>query len=122
MNDFVAGLVRLLLKALVVAMGLVLFASLLVAAMVLALVWALRAGWARLTGRPVTPWVMGVDPRSGFGAAFRSTERWAQGGRGRAPAAAAGAAGTSDEASSHRRTGVLPGAGEVTDVEARDVR
>ena len=37
MNDFVAGVVRLLLRVVVVAMGLVLFASLLVAVMVLAL-------------------------------------------------------------------------------------
>lgn len=76
MNDFVAGVVRLLLRVVVVAMGLVLFASLLVAVMVLALVWALRAGWARLTGRPVTPWVMRMNPRTGFSTVFRSTERW----------------------------------------------
>ena len=37
MNDFVAGVVSLLLRVIVIAMGLVLFASLLVAAMVLAL-------------------------------------------------------------------------------------
>ena len=82
MNDFVAGVVSLLLRVIVIAMGLVLFASLLVAAMLLALVWALRAGWARLTGRPVTPWVMGVDPRTGFSTVFRTTERWSAGRRG----------------------------------------
>ena len=47
-------------------MGVVLFLSLVAAVMVLALVWALRAGWARLTGKPVTPWVMRMDPRTGL--------------------------------------------------------
>ncbi len=118
MNDFVAGFVRLLLRVVVIAMGLVLFASLLLAVMVLALVWALRAGWARLTGRPVTPWVMRMDPRTGFSTVFRSTERWSSGRRGAGPAAAD----ASDEAAASRRGGILPGSAEVTDVEAREVR
>lgn len=126
MNDFVAGLLRLLLKVVVVAMGLVLFASLLVAAMLLALVWALRAGWARLTGRPVTPWVMRMDPRSGFSTVFRSTERWsAYGRRGVAPGAggAGHAADAETDGATSRRGGILPGSSaEVTDVEAREVR
>ena len=116
MNDFVAGVVSLLLRVVVIAMGLVLFASLLVAAMLLALVRVLRAGWARLTGRPVTPWVMRVDPRTGFSSAFRSTERWTSGRRGAAPADAG------EEATAQRRGGILPGAAQVTDVEAREVR
>jgi len=116
LNDFVAGVVRLLLRVVVIAMGLVLFASLLVAAMVLALVWLLRAGWARLTGRPVTPWVMRMDPRTGFRTVFRSTERWSSVRRADVPADAAA------EASASRRGGVLPGAAQVTDVEAREVR
>jgi len=118
LNEFVAGVVRLLLRIVVIAMGLVLFASLLAAALVLALVWALRAGWARLTGQPVTPWVMRMDPRTGFSTVFRSTERWSSGRRGSAPAAD----GTSDETAASRRGGILPGAAEVTDVEARDLR
>ncbi|MFN4118466.1 hypothetical protein [Acidovorax sp.] len=123
MNDFVSGLVRLLLKVVVVAMGLVLFASLLVAVTLLALVWLLRAGWARLTGRPVTPWVMRMDPRTGFSTVFRSTERWsAYGGRGAASGAGNAAEAGTDGAAS-RRGGILPGSSaEVTDVEAREVR
>ena len=117
MNDFVAGVVSLLLRVIVIAMGLVLFASLLAAAMLLALVWVLRAGWARLTGRPVTPWVMGVDPRTGFSTVFRTTERWSAGRRGsRAPEA------TVEDAPASRRGGILPGAAQVTDVEARELR
>ena len=117
MNDFVAGVVSLLLRVVVIAMGLVLFASLLAAAMLLALVWVLRAGWARLTGRPVTPWVMGVDPRTGFSKVFRSTERWSAGRRrSRAPE------GAGEDAAASRRGGILPGAAQVTDVEARELR
>lgn len=117
MNDFVAGVVSLLLRVIVIAMGLVLFASLVVAAMLLALVWVLRAGWARLTGRPVTPWVMGVDPRTGFSTVFRTTERWSAGRRGsRAPES------IGEDAPASRRGGILPGAAQVTDVEAREVR
>lgn len=117
MNDFVAGVVRVLLRVVVIAMGLVLFASLLVAALVLALVWMLRGGWARLTGRPVTPWAMRMDPRTGFSTVFRSTERWSSGRRGAAAPADAG-----EEAVASRRGGILPGAAQVTDVEAREVR
>lgn len=116
MNDFVAGVVSLLLRLVVIAMGLVLFASLLVAAMLLALVWVLRAGWARLTGRPVTPWVMRMDPRTGFSAVFRSTKRWSAGRRGAAPADGG------EDANASRRGGILPGAAQVTDVDARDIR
>ena len=118
MNEFVAGVLRLLLRVVVIAMGLVLFASLLVAVMVLALVWSLRAAWARITGRPVTPWVMRMDPRTGFSTAFRSTQRWSSAPRAAASPPDEGA----PEAAASRRGGILPGAGEVTDVEARDLR
>lgn len=41
--------------------GLVFLASLLLAALVLAALWLLGALWARLTGRPVSPWTFRVD-------------------------------------------------------------
>jgi hypothetical protein len=114
LNDFVAGLLRLVVRVVVIAMGLVLFASLLVAVLLLALVWMLRAGWARLTGRPVSPFVMRMDPRKGFSRMYRSGERWS--------AAPPRDAATSDDGAPLRRGGVLPGAGDVMDVEARDLR
>lgn len=116
MNEVVARAARWALRLVVVAMGLVLFLSLLVAVAGLALAWALRAGWARLTGRPVTPWVMRMDPRSGFGAAFRTTQRWSSRPHAPTPSDAA------SEAAPQRRGGVLPGAAEVTDVQPREVR
>lgn len=112
MNDFVAAVLRWALRVLVVAMGLVVFLSLLAAVLVLGAVWALRAAWARLTGRPAAPWVMRVDPRTGFRTVFATSQRWSQAAE--RPAASADA--------TPRRGGVLPGAAEVTDVEARDVR
>lgn len=113
MNKFVAGFFRLVFRILVVGLGLLLFATLLAAVMALAVVWTLRAGWARLTGRPVTPWVMRMDPRTGFSTVFRSSERWSASRRA-GPAAA-------DDVAASRRGGVLPGDAEVTDVQPREV-
>jgi len=45
--------------------------------MLLAAVWGVRYVWARLTGKPVAPWVMRFDPRSGF-ERFRSAARPAE--------------------------------------------
>lgn len=67
------------------AMGLVFAASLLVAVMVLACIWALRAGWARLTGRPVTPWVMRVHPQDGWNRFNKPPAPWAGPGDGTPP-------------------------------------
>ena len=120
MNDVVAGLVRLLVRLALVAAGLVMFVSLLLAALVLALSWGLRAAWARVTGRPVTPWVMRMDPRSGWSAVYRNGQaRW--GGRA-GQARGAGMAQEEDPGTrpSSVRTHVLPGADAVvTDVLPR---
>ena len=76
MNDIVAGAIRWTLRLVVVAAGVVFFLSLLAAAAVLALVWGVRALWARLTGRPVMPWAMRMNPREGWSTVYRSTARW----------------------------------------------
>ena len=57
-------------------MGLVFAATLLFAVLVLACIWALRAGWARLTGRPVTPWVMRFNPQDGWNRFNRAPGPW----------------------------------------------
>ncbi|MCJ0763758.1 hypothetical protein [Variovorax terrae] len=75
MSDLLAGMARLVLRLLLVAMGLVFAASLFVAVAVLACLWFLRALWARLTGRPVTPWVMRVDPRAGWSRFYQAGPR-----------------------------------------------
>ncbi len=62
---FVLRLV-LVLAATIVALSLVL------ALVVLAVLWSLRGAWARLTGQPEAPFVMRVDPRSGFSRVYRA--------------------------------------------------
>jgi hypothetical protein len=93
--------------------GLVLAASLAVAVLLLAAVWGVRYGWARLTGQPVQPWVMRFDPRHGFDR-FRAATRPAD------PTAAdvAAARARGQAADSPVR---LRDPGRVTDVEARPV-
>ena len=110
MNEVIAGVARLVVRLLLVAAGVVFFLSLLAAMLVLALVWGLRYLWARLTGRPVVPWTLRVDPRTGWSTVYRSTGRWSA--TRPAPAADTPA----------RRAGLLPGADEVVDVEPREPR
>jgi len=87
------------------AAGLVFAAGLAVLFMGLMLLAGLRLAWARITGRPITPFVFHVDPRAGFSRFYRA-------GRAAAPASP-----RTEEAAAPRR--VLPGAGEITDVEPK---
>ena len=103
LNEVVTTIVRWSLRLIVIAMGAVLFLSLLVAVGVLAMAWSLRALWARLTGRPVTPWVMRMDPRHGFNTVYRSTARW-----------------TAHTAEQARHRANRPR--DVTDVQPREIR
>lgn len=90
---------NLLLRILLTLAGLIFAVSLMVAMLVLLLGWALRALWFKLTGRAVTPFVMRVDPRSGFEHVLRRAER--------ADTPAAGS------------NGSRWGKGDVTDVEPK---
>ncbi len=111
MNDVVTAFLRGLLRLFLIAAGVLFFLSLLAAALVLALLWALRALWARMTGRPVAPWVLRVDPRAGWSQVYRRSGRW-QPGHGAQP--------PQDERPAHLRP--LPGAEDVTDVQPRETR
>ncbi len=62
----VSKLIRLALRLLFLTVGLAIAVGLLCLLLTFASVWGLRALWAKLTGRPVTPWVMRVDPRTGW--------------------------------------------------------
>jgi len=59
-------MMNFILRVILLLLGLVFAASLAVAVMLLAAVWGVRYAWGRLTGKPVTPWVMRFNPRSGF--------------------------------------------------------
>jgi hypothetical protein len=61
-NDLIAGLVRLLLQVALLAVGLVVAASIFVAFVLLAVGFGLRVLWGRIPGRPVTAFGMGIDP------------------------------------------------------------
>ncbi len=114
MNDFATTLTRWAVRIVLMLIGLVFFVSLLTVAALLALLWGVRALWARLTGRPVMPWSMRMSPRAGWQTVYRSGAEWMA----QRPQRAYGAG----EAGGGRRASVLPGAGEVTDVQPREVR
>jgi hypothetical protein len=67
MPSFMTFVLRLFLFA----AGLLLAASVAVAAVLMLAVWGLRAAWCKLTGRPVMPFIIRIDPRAGFERMYR---------------------------------------------------
>ncbi len=63
MGDVVRSVLGVILRLGLLLAGLVFFASLMVMAGVVLLLWLLRALWAKLTGRPVQPWVFQMSRR-----------------------------------------------------------
>ncbi len=114
MNDLLSGLARLVLRLVVIAGAVVVVLSVLAAAMLLAIVWGARALWAKLTGQPVMPWAMRMDPRSGWSTVYRSTARWS------APREQASA--DDEPRRGMRGSAVLRPSPDVTDVQPREVR
>jgi hypothetical protein len=96
-------LLNLLIKASLLAAGLVFAAALVLAFVLLLVVWSLRVGWARLTGRPVTPFVMRMYPGDAFASMYRGAQQ---------------------PAGTPRADAVRPTrrASDVSDVEVRDIR
>jgi hypothetical protein len=64
-----------LLRVFLVLGGLVFAASLAIALTLMLALWGLRAAWAKLTGRPVTPFIIQIDPRGGFERMVRRADR-----------------------------------------------
>lgn len=95
------GIFSFFIRLALVAAGLVFAASLVLVAAVLLALWGVRALWCKLTGRPMVPFALRVDPRGGFERVFRA-RTGAQADAG-APSPA------------HRRMD------DVTDVEAKDL-
>jgi hypothetical protein len=62
MTTFIGFLLRLFL----LLAGLLFAASLAVAAVLGLALWGARAAWARVTGKPVSPFIVRVDPRGAF--------------------------------------------------------
>lgn len=65
---------NLLLRIVLVLAGLVVGASAVVVFVLLLAFWGARAGWAKLTGRPVTPFVARAHPFGGFEEMMRRTQ------------------------------------------------
>ena len=63
-----------LLRLVFVAAGLVFAAGLAVLFAAVLAIWALRAGWSKLTGKPVSPFIARIDPRGGFERMYRRAE------------------------------------------------
>ncbi|WP_234382460.1 hypothetical protein [Variovorax sp. PMC12] len=101
-------------RVILLLLGLVFAASLAVAVMLLAAVWGVRYAWGRLTGKPVSPWVMRFNPRSGFDK-FRNA---AQPGE---PSAADVANARARGESVERPVRIRGSASDVTDVSPKSV-
>lgn len=120
MNDFATTATRWAIRIVLMLVGLVFFVSLLAVAAAFALLWAVRALWARLTGQPVSPWGarMGpMNPFAGWQTVYRSGAEWMA----QSSNAASDAASARAEREARQRRGILPGAGDVTDVQPREV-
>jgi hypothetical protein len=121
LNDFLNSLTRWTVRIVLLMVGVAFFLSLLMVACLLAAFWGLRALWAKLTGQPVTPWVMPMRAASSWASMYQRAGSFG----GMAGAAAAdkeegGAPFT--PATSSKRGGILSKvAGEVSDVQAREV-
>lgn len=66
---------KFLLRVVLIAAGLIFALSLALVMVVLLAAWGLRALWCKLTGKPLTPFVMRMNPRTGFDQVFRQAER-----------------------------------------------
>ena len=99
-------------RVILLLLGLVFAASLAVAVMLLAAVWGVRYAWGRITGKPVTPWVMRFNPRSGF-------DRFRHAAQQPAEPTAADVVSARARGESTRSPVALGDVGEVTDVRAR---
>jgi hypothetical protein len=68
-----------LLRVVLVIAGVLFAASMLIVMALLLAVWGVRALWARLTGRPLSPFETRLDPRTGFRYVYRrGSQRSAQ--------------------------------------------
>lgn len=123
LNDFLNWAVRWTVRLAMLAVGVVFFLSLLSVACVLAAVWGIRAVWAKLTGQAVTPWAMPMRAASSWTSMYQR----AGGFGGMAGGAATGespqeSAAPFTPAAGSKRGGILSKvAGDVSDVQPREV-
>jgi len=107
-------MMNFVIRVILLLLGLVFAASLAVAVMLLAAAWGVRYAWGRITGKPVTPWVMRFNPRSGFDK-FRNAAQPAE------PTAADVANARARGESVERPVRIRGSASDVTDVSPKSV-
>lgn len=66
MSDVIVMVLRTVVRLGLLLAGLVFFASLMVAGLLVLLVWLLRALWAKLTGQPVSPWTFQMNRQAAW--------------------------------------------------------
>lgn len=66
MSDVLLKLLGFVVRVGLVLAGLVFFASLMVAGLLVLVVWLLRALWAKLTGQPVSPWTFQMNRQANW--------------------------------------------------------
>jgi hypothetical protein len=71
LNQMMRSILGLVFRVVLLLAGLVFMASLLVATLLLLAVWLLRALWAKLTGRPVSPWTFQVNRQAMWNRFYR---------------------------------------------------
>lgn len=123
LNEFLNVVSRWTVRLVLLMVGVVFFLSLMSIACVLAVVWGLRALWAKITGQPMTHWVMPLRAASSWTSMYQRAGQFGSMGRTTAvhPAQEEHAPFTPDSGS--KRGGILTSvAGEVSDVQPREVR
>lgn len=81
MSDVLLKLLGFVVRVGLLLAGLVFFASLMAAGLLVLILWLLRALWAKLTGQPVSPWTFQVNRQAVW-------QRFNQGGFGQSGRAA----------------------------------
>ncbi len=103
------------------ALGVVFFLSLFAVACLLAAVWGVRALWAKLTGLPVSPWVMPMRAATNWASMAQRAGNFGDM-AGHSQAASKEESAPFTPSAGTKRGGILAQvAGEVSDVQAREV-
>ena len=74
--DYVTGVMRFMVRMVVLSLGFLVVASLLLVLLAVGLLWGLRALWAKVTGQPMAPWIMQINPGAAWMRASRAASRW----------------------------------------------
>ena len=111
-----------MVRVVLLMVGVVFFLSLMAVACILAAVWGARALWAKLTGQPVTPWVMPMRAAGSWASMAQRAGGFGGMRSAAAPDEAQEEATPFTSSSGSKRGGILAKvAGDVSDVQAREV-